>query len=87
MFCYTRYREKGHSMGALESLQSVQFVTMNHKRFAVLDAEDWEALVDWLEDLEDRQIVGQAMDELRAVGGDRARANWRLWQTAAGELE
>ena len=73
-------------MSALESLQSVQFVTKNHKRFAVLDAEDWEALVGWLEDIEDRQIVGQAIDELRVAGGDRERAGWRMWRTVAGEL-
>ena len=74
-------------MSALETLQSVQFVTVKDKRLAVIDAEDWEALVDWLEELEDRQIVGKAIEELRAAGGDREKAGWPQWQTVAGELE
>ena len=79
--------KKGRTMGALETLQTVRFVTKDNRRFAVLDAEDWEALVEWLEDIEDRQIVGQALNELRAAGGDRERAGWRKWQTVAGKLE
>ena len=74
-------------MGQLETLQSVRFVTIKEKRFAVIDAKDWEALVNWLEDLEDRQIVGKAIEELRAAGGDRSRTHWPEWQTVAGELE
>ena len=75
-------------MSALDSLQSVQFVTKDQKRFAVIDAEDWESLVNWLEDIEDRQIVGRALDDLlRAAGGDRAGEGWRPWQTVAGDLE
>jgi hypothetical protein len=74
-------------MGALETLQSVRFVTVKERRFAVIDAENWESLVDWLEELEDRQIVGKTLDELRAAGGDRNRAYWPEWQTVADELE
>jgi len=74
-------------MSGLEALQSVQFVTAKEKRFAVIDAEDWEALVDWLEEVEDRQIVGHALKELRAAGGDRRRAGWQPWQSVAGALE
>lgn len=74
-------------MSALDTLQSVQFVTVRDKRFAVIDAEDWEALIDWLEDVEDRQTVGQALEELRAAGGDPKRAGWLEWQAVASELE
>jgi len=74
-------------MSGCEALQSVQFVTVKEKRFAVIDAEDWEALVDWLEELDDRQIVQRALEELGAAGGDRKRAFWQQWQTVAGELE
>jgi hypothetical protein len=74
-------------MSGCEALQSVQFVTVKEKRFAVIDAEDWEALVDWLEELEDRQIVQKALEELGAAGGDRERVLWPQWQTVAGELE
>jgi hypothetical protein len=74
-------------MSGSDVLQSVQFVTVKEKRFAVIDAEDWEAFVDWLEEVEDRQIVRSALDELRAAGGDRKRALWPQWRTVAGELE
>ena len=74
-------------MSGCEALQSVQFVTVNEKRFAVIDAEDWEALVDWLEEVEDRQVVHKALEELGAAGGDRKRARWPEWQTVVGELE
>jgi len=40
-------------MSGMDSLQSVQFVTIRGKRFAVLSADDWEALIEWLETLED----------------------------------
>ncbi len=74
-------------MSGCEALQSVQFVTVNEKRFAVIDAEDWEALVDWLEEVEDRQVVQKALEELGEAGGDRKRARWPEWQTVVGELE
>jgi hypothetical protein len=74
-------------MSGLEALQSVQFVTVKEKRLAVIDAEDWEALVDWLEEVEDRQIVRKALEELEAAEGDRRRARWPQWRTVAGELE
>ena len=66
-------------MSGCELLQSVQFVTVKEKRFVVIDAEDWEAFVDWLEELEDRQVVRKALDELAAVGGDREPALWPQW--------
>ena len=74
-------------MSGLEALQSVQFVTAKGKRLVVIDAEDWEALVGWLETLEDRQIVRDALKELKAAGGDRKQAGWLEWGTVAGEIE
>lgn len=48
-------------------LTSVQFVPApDGRRLAVLDADDWEELLEWLEDLEDQQIVRSALDRLRA---------------------
>jgi hypothetical protein len=76
----------GGSMTALEALQSVQFVTIQGKRLAVLGAEEWEALVEWLETLEDIQVVRQALAELAAAGGDRQRAGWLRWDEVEGEL-
>ena len=68
-------------MSGLDALQSVQFVTANGKRFAVLSADDWEYLVEWLETLNDIQVARHAMNELNAAGGDRKRAGWLEWNT------
>jgi hypothetical protein len=74
-------------MTALEAMQSVQFVTVKGKRFAFLSAEDWEALIEWLETLEDVDIAKQAMAELKAAGGDRDKAGWLEWDAAEAELK
>ena len=74
-------------MSGLDALQSVQFVTVQGKRLAILNADDWEALIEWLETLEDIQIARQAFAELKAAGGDRKRAGWLEWKTVAGEIE
>jgi len=63
-------------MTGIEALQSVQFVTVKGKRLAVLNAEDWEAFIEWAETLEDLQVARGALAELRAVGGDRKQAGW-----------
>ena len=66
-------------MKTLEILQSVQYVIVKGKRFAVLDIEDWEALVEWLENIEDRLVVQQAYEELQAAQSDREKAGWLKW--------
>ncbi|KYC37838.1 hypothetical protein WA1_04845 [Scytonema hofmannii PCC 7110] len=70
----------------LEALQSVQFVTVKGKRVAVLNYDDWEALVEWLETLEDLQIAKTAFAKLKAAGGDRLRAGWLKWDDVEPEL-
>ena len=35
-------------MTGLEALQSVQYVSVEGKRLAVVDLEDWEAMIEWL---------------------------------------
>jgi PHD/YefM family antitoxin component YafN of YafNO toxin-antitoxin module len=45
-------------MTGLDALQSVQFVTAKGKRFAVLSAEDWEALMAKSMIYEDRHDFG-----------------------------
>ena len=65
-------------MSGLDALQSVQFVTVKGKRFAILSADDWEALIDLLETLEDVQITRQAFAELKAASGDRTRGLARM---------
>ena len=74
-------------MTGLDALQSVQFVTKKGKRLAVVNAEDWEALIEWLETLEDVQIARQAFAELKAAKGNRRRAGWREWSAVKDELE
>jgi hypothetical protein len=44
-------------MTGIQALQSVQFVTVKGKRLAVLSAEDWEVLIEWLETVEDKQVA------------------------------
>ena len=68
------------------ALQSVQFVTVKGKRMAILDAEDWEALIEWIETLDDIQIARDAYAELKAAGGDRAKAGWLKWEDIEGDL-
>jgi hypothetical protein len=73
-------------MTGLELLQSVQYMTVKGQRLAVINANDWEALIEWLETLEDIQIAKQAFAELKAFGGDRKRAGWLRWDDVKGEL-
>jgi hypothetical protein len=73
-------------MTGLDALQSVQFVTVQGKRLAVVSADDWETLVEWLETLEDTAIAEQAFAQLKTAGGDRTKAGWRKWSDVEGEL-
>ncbi|GAH39959.1 unnamed protein product [marine sediment metagenome] len=74
-------------MTGLEALQSVQYVTVKNGRFAVVDVNDWETLIEWLETLEDLEIAKQAFAELKAFDGDRERAGWLPWDEVKEELE
>ena len=48
-------------------LTNVQFVEApSGRRLAVIDADDWGGLIEWLEDLEDRQIIRANLTRLRA---------------------
>ncbi len=72
-------------MTGTDVLQSVQFVTVEGKRLAVLSVEDWEALVEWVETLEDVEIARQAYDDLKAAGGNREEAGWKKWDDVEKE--
>jgi PHD/YefM family antitoxin component YafN of YafNO toxin-antitoxin module len=74
-------------MEGLDVLQAVQFVTVKGKRLAVISAEDWEALIEWLETTEDIKIAGKAAAELEAADGDRQRAGWLRWEDVEADLE
>jgi len=73
-------------MTGLEALQSVQYVTAKGKRFAVVSIDDWEAMIEWLETLEDIAIAQQAYEQLEAANGDRERAGWLKWNDVKDEL-
>jgi PHD/YefM family antitoxin component YafN of YafNO toxin-antitoxin module len=73
-------------MALLDTLQSVQFVTVKDKRFALIDADDWEALIEWLETLEDLEIAKEAFAELKDANGDRKKAGWLKWDDVKEEL-
>lgn len=73
-------------MSALDALQSVQYVSLKGKRFAVVSAEDWEALIEWLEGPEDSRVVQEAIAALKAAGGDRGRAGWQQWNEVAHDV-
>ena len=74
-------------MDGPNALQSVQFVTVRGRRLAVLNAEDWEALIEWLESLEDAQVVRRALAALKDASGDRAHAGWLSWDAVSSGLE
>jgi len=73
-------------MTGLEALQSVQYVTVGEARLAVIDADDWESLIEWLETLEDVQMAKEAFAQLRAFSGDREKAGWFRWDEIKREL-
>lgn len=72
---------------ALEAVQNVQFVTIKEKRFAVIEAEEWEALVEWLETLEDLQVFKESYEQLEQAGGNREKAGWLRWEEVRDEVE
>lgn len=73
-------------MTGLDALQSVQFVTAKGKRFAVIDADDWESLIEWLETLEDVQIAREAFAQLKKAKGNRAQLGCKKWTDVRDEL-
>jgi hypothetical protein len=78
---------RGNPVIGLEALQSVRFVTVKGKRLAVLNADDWETLIEWLEDLEDLQIARNVLAKLKAAGNDYERAGWLKWDEVEAELD
>jgi len=73
-------------MTALEALESVQYVTVKGKRLAIVSADEWEAMIEWLETLEDVGLAKEAFAQLKAAGGDREQAGWRKWDDVKEDL-
>jgi hypothetical protein len=73
-------------MTSLEELKSVQFISIKGERFALITLKEWEALLEWLEALEDIEIARRALAELKAAGGDPEKAGWLKWEEIREEL-
>jgi len=73
-------------MTALEALESVQYVTVKSKRLAIVSADEWEAMIEWLETLEDVALAKEAFAQLEAAGGDRERVGWLKWDDVKEDL-
>ncbi|HKE05623.1 MAG TPA: hypothetical protein VKE91_16325 [Blastocatellia bacterium] len=74
-------------MTGLEALKSAQFITVKDQRLVILTAEDWDALIEWIEDLEDAKIVKQSLSELKMASGDRKKAGWLEWSEVEEQLK
>ncbi len=74
-------------MSAMQALQSVQFIKSKGKRYAVLSADEWEALIEWLETLEDLEIVRKAFADLKAAGESRKKAGWLKWNDVVKDIK
>ena len=74
-------------MTGLEVLQSVEFINLKGKQVAVLTLEDLQALIEWLETLEDVQIARKAFDEMKEAGRIRKHTGWWKWDDVEQELE
>ncbi|MBE7530611.1 MAG: hypothetical protein HND44_19985 [Chloroflexi bacterium] len=73
-------------MMGIAALQSVQYISAKGKRLAVVNLDDWETLLEWLETVEDIEIAKQAMTSLKSAGGDRQQAGWLRWDEVKEEL-
>ncbi len=72
-------------MNSLEILKSIQFLVDDHgKPLAVqIGIREWEKLLEWLEDGEDRATIRAALHRLRAgpavsgaISWEKAREEW-----------
>jgi len=73
-------------MSATEMLKSVQFVVGQDGRPSAvqMDIKTWEAMLDWMEDVEDRAAVKEAI--LRLHSGPKAAGALR-WEDVKAEWE
>ncbi len=73
-------------MSGLDALQSVQYVSLQEKRYALVEVDDWESMLEWLETVEDIGIVHEALTALEAAHGDREQAGFLRWDDVQQEL-
>lgn len=65
----------------IEALQSAQFlVDANGQRIAVqLSLTAWETLLNWIEDLEDKAIIKEALPKLQSLREHSDNPDWVDW--------
>jgi hypothetical protein len=73
-------------MVGLEALQAVRYITVKNKRYAFIEADEWEALIEWLETLEDLRAFRSSEAELAASDGDPEKAGWLRWEDIREQL-
>lgn len=63
-------------MTGLEALQTVQFINVKGQRVAILGAEEWKALIEWIENFEDAKALRQMLEGLKMVNENRKKTEW-----------
>ncbi len=56
-----------------------------HRTAAVLDIDDWNRLLAWIEAIIDTRLAESALAELASASGEPRQAGWLDWQSARGE--
>lgn len=76
-------------MTVLESLKSVQFLVnqQGQKTAVLLDIQDWEQIINWIETNIDIKIATQAMQALENAGGRPKQAGWLAWDDIREEWD
>jgi len=74
-------------MAALEAPQSPQSAAVKEKRLAVLSRRGPEALVEWLETIDDAQIARRPLRSLTPPEATESNPGGRKWDDAEGDLE
>ena len=79
--------KKATTMTGLETLHNVHYVTVHEKCFAVIDTDDWNALLESLEIIEDVEAAQKAHAGLTEADGDRQTAGWLNWNEINSKTE
>lgn len=66
-------------MTDIETLQTVQYMTIKGKRFAVVALEEWESLLERLVTLEDVEVAKRIFAKLKETNGGSKKADWLEW--------
>ncbi len=69
-------------MKPLEALQSVQFVTIQGKRFAVVSIEDWDMVLAWLETIAVAEVLPPEHQETALEVLRKRQLDLQKWEIA-----